>query len=228
VVVELDDAIDVLVQALPLHRPRDEQFAAGNVEGQELAPLRGHDLADLLGRQPVRPFDHDPIDPDLPSFADPERDADVPVGELLHVGVDLDLEVAFRLVVLLQLLRGATDVDRVVNGPELDVGLLRERVRLDLLVSREDHVTDERTLGDHENQLYPALEVLHLQLHVVEEAQRENVPDVLGQSGGNKRRADLGGDTPENDRFLDAAVSLYGDVPDDDRPRRSLGRGLTQ
>src|SRR5262249_21217864 len=143
VVVELDDAIDVLVQALPLHRPRDEQFAAGNVEGQELAPLRGHDLADLLGRQPVRPFDHDPIDPDLPSFADPERDADVPVGELLHVGVDLDLEVAFRLVVLLQLLRGATDVDRVVNGPELDVGLLRERVRLDLLVSREDHVTDE-------------------------------------------------------------------------------------
>src|SRR5262249_35851752 len=157
VVVELDDAIDVLVETLPLHRARDDQLASWNVERDELAPLRGHDFGDLLGRQPVRTFDHDPIDPDLPSFGDPEGDADLAVGQLLHVRVDLDLEVAFRLVVLLQLLGGAADVHRIVDGPELDVGLLRERVRLDLLVPRKDHVPDERPLGDHEDQLYPTL-----------------------------------------------------------------------
>ena len=171
-------------------------------------------------------LDHDALDLDLAPLGDAEGDADVPVGEPLHVGGDGDLEVALLLVVVLELLRRAVDVDGVVDAAELEVDLLLERRGVKLLVAGEDDVADEGSLDDREDQPHPALEVLHLELHVVEEAQGEDVPDVVGETGGDEGVTDLGGHAAEDDRLLHAPVPLDGDVLDDDRPWLALGRGL--
>src|SRR5438309_8574636 len=62
------------------------------------------------------------------------------------------------LVLLLETLGGLLDLDRVVDAPELQLGLLQERVRVDLLVADELHVTDEGALDDDERDLDAALE----------------------------------------------------------------------
>src|SRR5262249_31352836 len=153
VVVELDDAVRVLVELLPLNR---------SAQADEFALLGAHGGLDLFRREPLGALDDDLVDVDLPPLGDAERDAHVAVRQRLHVRRDADLEVPFLLVVLFELLGGAIDVDGIVDAAELQVDLLLQRVRVDLLVADEDDVPDERALDHDEDQLHAAFEVLDL------------------------------------------------------------------
>jgi hypothetical protein len=92
-----------------------------------------------------------------------------------------------------------------------------------VLVPYEIQVADEGPLGHHEGELHPAFEILHLGLHVVEEAQREDGANIVSETGGNEGAADLGGDPPEDDRFLNTAIALHSQLLDHDLS----GRGGT-
>ncbi len=212
VVVELHDALDVLIELLPLHRPGEDVV---------VPLLRGHDGLDVFGWEPVGPLDHDAVDGDLASLRDAERDRHVAIGQLLDVGGHRHLEVALLLVGLFELLRGPIDVDGIVDTAEPQVDLLGQRGRVELFVAAEDDVPHERPLDDDERDLDPAFKVLHLELHVVEEPEREDRPQILGEARRLKLCADLDAHTPENDGLLDAAIPLNHDVFDDDR--RSSG-----
>src|SRR5262249_39464104 len=94
---------------------------------------------------------------------------------------DLDLEVALVLVEVAQLLDGALHLDGVVDTAELQLDLVLEGIAVFLLVADEVDVADERALGDDEDDLHAALEVLDSHLHVVEEPEAEDRADVLGE-----------------------------------------------
>src|SRR5262249_1596409 len=126
----------------------------------------------------------------------------------------------------LQLLGRSIHVDGVIDAPELDIDLFLERLTVDLLVAAEHDVANEGALGDDEDQFHAALEILHLELHVVEEPECEDAPDVLGQSRGNERGTDLGGDAAQDDRLLHSSTTLNGDLLDDDRPLLTFRRRL--
>src|SRR5207244_1907407 len=83
-----------------------------------------------------------------PTFADREYDLHVTVGKRLGLGRDLDLEVAFLLVVILELFSRALDVDGVVDTAKLEVDLVTERVVADPAVPGELDVPHERPLHD--------------------------------------------------------------------------------
>src|SRR5438309_5077270 len=130
------------------------------------------------------------------------------------------------LVLLLETLHGLLDLDRVVDAPELQLGLLQEPVRVDLLVADELHVTDEGALDDDERDLDATLEVLDPHLDVVEEPEPVDRPQVLAQAVRIEGGADRRLHAAEDDGVLHAAVALDGDVLDDDRRRRRrLGPG---
>src|SRR5207245_3350429 len=173
VVVERDDALDVVLELLALHRTAQDEV---------LTLLGLHDPLDLLGGEPLVSRDDDLVDRDPSPFVDAERHPHVAVGELLDPRRDLDLEVALLLVLLLEPLRGLLDLDRVVDAPELQLGLLQERARVELLVADELHVTDEGALDDDERDLDAALEVLDAHLDVVEEPDRVDRPQVLAEA----------------------------------------------
>src|SRR5712692_8071700 len=220
VVVELDDSLDVLVELLPLD---------GAAQDEEFPLLRQHDLLDLLGLEALRALDHDLFDGDLAPFGDAKGHGDVAVRQLLGVGRDSDLEIALFLVILLELLGRARDGDRVVDAAQLEVDLLLQGRGVELLVPGEEDVADERPLHHDEGQLDAALEVLDLQLHVVEEAQREDRPDVLGLAGGREGLSDLRADSAQNDGLLDPTIALNGEFLDEDLPlRRRRGLGETR
>src|SRR5437667_4043141 len=207
VVVELQDAVDVLVQALPLH---------GAAQDPVLALLGGHGVLDLLvGEAPVA-ADDDLLDLHLAAFVDGEDDLHVAVGELLDVRRDLDLEVAVALVVVLHPLARALDVHGVVDAAELEVDLVLQVVGGDVLVADEVDVAHERPLHDDEADLHAPLEVLDFHLDVVEEAEREHGADVLGELGGTEGRADGRFHAAEDDRLLHAAIALDGELFDED------------
>ena len=146
-----------------------------------------------------------------------------PSAQLLDLRGDADLEVALRLVEVLELVGGAVDLDRVVHGAQLEVDLLEQGGRVLLLVAREEHVADEGPLGHHVGELDAALEVLHPDLDVVEEAEGEDGPDVLGGAVGDERGADLEAHAPQDHRLLDPAVTLDRDLLDEDRPLGGAG-----
>src|SRR5215813_596889 len=199
VVVELQDAVDVLVELLTLHRSPEDPV---------LPLLGGHGVLDLLvGEASVAP-DDDPVDLHLPAFVDREHDLHVAVGELLDVRRDLDLEVPFTLVVVLHPLARALDLHRVVDAAEFEVDLILQLVGGDRFVPDEVNVPHERALHDDEPHLHAALEVLNLELHVVEEAKREDRPHVLGELGRTEERADGRLDAAEDHRLLHAAIAL--------------------
>ena len=217
VVVEREDELDVVLELLALHRTAQDEV---------LALLGLHDPLDLFGGQPLVTRDDDLVDGDPPPFGDAKRHPHVAVGELLDPRRDLDLEVAILLVQLLEPLRGLLDLDRVVDAPELQLGLLLERVRVDPLVADELHVTDEGALDDDERDLDATLEVLDAHLDVVEEPEPVDRPQVLAQAVRIEGGADRRLHAAEDDGVLHAAVALDGDVLDDDRRRRRrLGPG---
>ena len=144
----------------------------------------------------------------------------VAIGQLLGLGCHHDLEVAFLLVRLLELLGGAVDLDGIVDTAQLQVDLLGQCGGVELLVAAEDDVAHERPLDHDEGDLHAALEVLDLELHVVEEAERKDGANVLSEAGGLKRRAGLGADAAQDDRFLHPPIPLHHDVFDDRRGSR--------
>jgi cobalamin biosynthesis Mg chelatase CobN len=103
-----------------------------------------------------------------------------------------DLEEPLVLVVGAELVDGLVHGDGIVDLPQLQVDLLLELGHVLALDPGEGDVTDERTLGDDERDPDASLEVLHLGLHVVEEAQGKDGPDVLGKPGRHERRPDPG------------------------------------
>src|SRR5690349_1594726 len=218
VVVELDDPVDVLVQLLPLD---------GAPEHDVLALLGVHRPLHLLGGEPLGPLDHDLVDADPPALRDAVGDGDVAVGELLDLGGDADLEVPLLLVELLQLVRPPVHLHRVVDAAELEVDLVLQGRRVLLLVAREYDVADEGPLDHHVGELDAALEVLDLDLHVVEEPEAEDRPDVLRGAVGHEGAADLGPHAGQDHRLLHPAVALDRDFLDEDLPV-SGGRGLGQ
>src|ERR671936_2312686 len=115
---------------------------------------------------------------------------------------------------VLQRFHCALDLDRVVHAAELDVDHLLKRGGRDLLVAREIHVADERPLRHHERELHAALEVLHADLDVIEEAELEDGTDILSEGAGVEGGTGLALDAPEDHRLLDTAVALNRDVPD--------------
>ena len=211
VVVEGEDALDVLVETLALELP-----------GQDpVLPLLGaQDLLDLALGESLGAPDDDLVDGDPAPLVDAEDDFHVPVGELLHFRGDLDLEIALGLVVILEHFLGLLHHHRVVHAAELEVDLLLEIAGRELLVSGEVDVADERALDEHERHLHPAFEVLHLELDVVEESQGKDGAHVLRELRGIEEAARLRLDAPEDHRLLDAAISFDGDVADGDGARR--------
>src|SRR6266571_4095826 len=153
VVVERDDALDIDVETLALDR---------TPEHEELPFLRLQRVLDLR-------------------LGEVEDDLDVPVGEFLHRGRDLNLEIPVVLVGVPDLLDGALDVHRAVDTAQLEVDLFEEVRRGHLRVAGELDVAQEGPLDDHERHLHAALEVLDLELYVVEEAEAEDRADVLAQ-----------------------------------------------
>ena len=211
VVVEGQDAIDVLFELLALHgAPQDEV----------LALLDHHGLLDVAGRQSRVALDDDPIDGHAAALVDDEGDPHVAVRELLDLGGDLRLEVALFLVVLAELLASPLDVDGVIDAAELEVDLLQQGVGADLLVAGEVDVADERALGDHEHDPHPALEVLDPHAHVVEESEPEDPAKILAEEGGVEGAAELRLHPTQDHRLLDATVTLDREFFDED------GRGL--
>ena len=172
VVVDLDDAVDVDLEALALDLAAQDEV---------LALLRLHRVLELVGPEPLVAAEDDRLDRHLTPLDDVEDQLHVRVGELLDGRGDLDLEVALVLVEVAQLLHGALHVDRVVDAPELQVDLLLERVPVFLLVADEIDVTHEGPLRDHEDDLHAALEVLDPELDVIEEPEAEDGADVLGK-----------------------------------------------
>jgi len=85
-----------------------------------------------------------------------------------------------------------------------------------VLVADEIDVAHERPLHDDEADLHAAFEILDLQLDVVEEAEREDGADVLGELGGAEGRADGGLHAAEDDGLLHAPVALDGELFDED------------
>src|SRR6266478_8483670 len=209
VVVELDDPVHVLVESLPLD---------GSPQDDILALLGVHRPLHLLGGEPLGALDHDLVDADPPTLRDSVGHGDVPVGELLGLGGDADLEVAILLVVLLELVGALVNLHRVVDASQLELDLLLQGGRVLLLVPGEDDVADERPLHHHVGQLDAPLEVLDLHLHVVEEAETEDGPDILGGAVGDEGTADLGADPAEDHRLLHPAVALDRDLLDEDLP----------
>ena len=211
VVVHGDDALDVFIELLALH---------GSGEDVIVPLLRGHGRLDLFRQNPVGALDHDPVDRDLASLRNLERHRHVAIGQLLGLGCHRDLEVALLLVRLLELLGGAVHLDGIVDTAQLQVDLLGQCGGVELLVAAEDDVAHERPLDHDEGDLHAALEVLDLELHVVEEAERKDGANVLSEAGGLKRRAGLGTDAAQDDRFLHPPIPLHHDVFDDRRGSR--------
>src|SRR2546426_474182 len=138
----------------------------------------------------------------------PSTTVNVTVGNLLDVRRHLDLEIPLVLVEVPELLDGALDVYRVVDAAQLEIDLVLELRGLHGLVPGEVDVPDERPFVDDERHLHPALEVLDPHLHVVEEAQAEDRPDVLGEEGRVEGRADGDLDPAEHDGPLDPPRAL--------------------
>ena len=217
VVVELNDPLDVLVEALALHlAPEDE-----------VLPLpRRERVFELALREPLVALEHDPVDLDLPPLDDAEYHAHVPVGELLDVRSHLDLEVPLVFVEVLELLDDTLDVHGIVDAAQLEVDLVLELAGLHGLVADEVDVSDKGPLPDDERHLHPAFEILDPRLHIVEEAQVEDRPDVLGEEARVEGGADGALDPPEHDGLLNPLRTLDRDLLDDDRGRLgSLRRG---
>ncbi len=190
----------------------------------EFALLGQHDAFDLVRLQALRALNDNLVDRHLPALGDAERHADVSIGQPVDLRRHADLEVALLLVGFLQLLGGPCHLDGVVHGAELEADLLLEGCGIEALVTAEGDVADEGTFGNHEYQLDTAFEVFDLGLHIIEEAEREDRPNIVRESRRDERAADLGGDAAQDDRFLDAAVTLDCEVLDDDRSAWS-GRG---
>ena len=125
---------------------------------------------------------------------------------------------------ILEPLAGRLDLDRIIDGAELQAGLLLEGARVDLLVPDELHVTDERTLDDDEGDLHASFEVFGAHLHVVEEAEGEDRAEIVTEPRGGELRADRALDPAEDHRLLHPAVAFDGDVFDQDRRRLGLRR----
>src|SRR5947208_988833 len=208
VVVELNDSLDVLVESLALHLAAEDEVLS--LSGRER-------VLELALREPLVGLEEDPVDLDLTTLDDAEHHANVTVGKLLDVRRHLDLEIPLVLVEVPELLDGALDVYRVVDAAQLDIDLVLELRGLHGLVPGEVDVPDERPFVDDERHLHPALEVLDPHLHVVEEAQAEDRPDVLGEEGRVEGRADGGLDPAEHDGLLDPPRALDRDLLDDDR-----------
>ena len=145
-----------------------------------------------------------------------------PSGELLDLGGDPDLEVALLLVGLLELLGGAVDLDGIVDGAQLEVDLLGQGGRVELLVAAEEDVAHEGPLDHHEGELDAALEVLDLEPARRRRSRARRWPGCPRRGGMATNGAPiLARDTAQDDRFLDPAVTLDRDLLDDDR--RGLG-----
>src|SRR5438034_316707 len=217
VVVELNDSLDVLVESLALHLAAEDEVLS--LSGRER-------VLELALREPLVALEEDPVDLDLTTLDDAEHHANVTVGKLLDVRRHLDLEIPLVLVEVPELLDGALDVYRVVDAAQLEIDLVLELRGLHGLVPGEVDVPDERPFVDDERHLHPALEVLDPHLHVVEEAQAEDRPDVLGEEGRVEGRADGGLDPAEHDGLLDPPRALDRDLLDDDRAQlsRAVGR----
>jgi hypothetical protein len=218
VVVEGHHPLDVLIELLTLH---------GSPEDEELSLLSEHDLLDLVRPETLSAFDDNLVDGHSPALGDTEGDADVPVGQLDHIGTDAHLEVALLLVGLLQLLGRPRHLDGVVHTAELHVDLLLQGGGVEALVPREVQIADEGSLTHHEGQLHSAFEVLHLGLDVVEEAQGEDRADVVREARGYEGTSHFGRHAAEDDRLLHAAVALHPQLLHEDlRSRGRTGGGL--
>src|SRR4029450_5737919 len=95
------------------------------------------------------------------------------------------------LVLLANGLLGLLDLDGIVEHADADGGLLAELLGLDLAVSLEADLAEERPLHHDEDDADPALELFRADLDVVEEAEAEDGADVVPQRGGRQRIADL-------------------------------------
>src|SRR5881397_3739186 len=208
VVIELDDPLDVLLEPLALNLAP---------ENEVLPLLRRERRLELTVREPLVAREPDPVDLDLAPLDDVEHHAHVAVWELLDIRRQLDLEVPLVLVEVPELLDGALDVHRVVHAAQLDVDLVLELGRLQGLVADEVDVSHEGPLADDEGHLHSAFEVLDPRLHVVEEAQAEDRPDILGEEARVEGGADGALDPAQHDGLLNPLRALDCDLLDDDR-----------
>ena len=128
-------------------------------------------------------------------------------------GVIWTPKIPLVLVLLADGLLGLLDLDRVVEHADPDGGLLPELVVGQLRVALEADLAQERALHDREDHAHPALELLGAHLHVVEEPEPEDGPDVVPKRGRRQRIADLRLHPVQDGRRLDPAVPLDDDVP---------------
>ena len=203
--VGLEDAVHVVVEHLPLHRREREDPVD--------ALLRRHRVLDLAGGQRLVALDHDAVDVELRPLLDPEHHPQVALRRALGARGDLDAEIPLVLVLLADGLLGLLDLDRVVEHANPDGGLFPELVVGQLRVALEADLAQERALHDREDHAHPAFELLGAHLHVVEEPEPEDRPDVVPKRGRRQRVADLRPHPVQDGRRLDPAVPLDDDVP---------------
>ena len=162
------------------------------------------------------------VDRDAAPLVDGEHDLHVAVGELLHLGGDLDLEVALVLVVVLQLLLGSLHLHRVVDAAQLEVDLvLQRRWSSCLLPTNSTSRTKGRSTTTNVT-LTPPSKSSTASWTSSKKPRREDGPEILGEREGLKALPSRALDPAEDHRLLDPAVALDGELLDDDRA--GLGR----